>query len=146
MTTAKRILLVAFISVLALLQLAGSTPGKTSACAASFQSYGFGYVKVTHLKTKKAFYLVDDQIHTHCCGDVSQYTKFINMVSMAARKYIEGTLNDSPANYNLNPTFTKCLKSESEAESIRSKKVLYFEKLGNKALEISMDMSNMTCQ
>lgn len=145
MTAAKRIFIVAGITLLALLQLAGEPANNTTACPAKFASYGFGYVKVVHLKTKKAFYLVDDQIHTHCCGDVSQYTHFINQISAAAREYIEGTLKDAPANYNLNPTFSKCLKSESEAEEIRSKKVKYFEVLGNKAYELSMNLTDKAC-
>ena len=145
MIAAKRIFIVALLTVLALLPLAGNVTESSANYPANFQSYGFGYVKVTNLKTKKAFYLVDDQIHTHCCGDVAQYTQFIKQVSKAALRYIDETLNDSPDNYNLNPTFTKCLRSETEAESIRSKKALYFQKLGNKAIQISMGLPDMSC-
>ena len=142
----KRVFIVSLISFLALLPLSGHTGSEIDVTVAKeFSSYGFGYVKVTNIKTKKSFYLVDTQIHTHCCGDVALYTKYINYISTAARKYIEETLNASPEAYNLNPTFTKCLKSAGEAEEIRSKKVSYFGKLGHKALEMDMQLPDTDC-
>lgn len=114
--------------------------GDRSACEQTFTSYGFGYIKVKHTTDGTSFYIISENIITHCCGDVAQMNRLVlslnNEGSMFITTWLQGPLEE----YVLVPSLSKCLKTEAEAEKVRLKKIELFKKLGNKVYEAKMDL------
>lgn len=117
------------------------TDGTCDAAAEmTFTSYGFGYVKVKHTVTGKAFYIISENVITHCCGDIGQMNKMVLSINNEASNFITTWLQDPLDEYTLIPSFSKCLKTESEAEAIRQKKIQLFKQLGSKVYEAKMNL------
>lgn len=110
---------------------------------ADFSAYGYSYIKVRDVTTNKLTYMVADKTVRHCCGDMQQLAKLTLSGNDAARAYIQKQWEHELDGYNLQPNFVKCLKSESEAEANRVKKVEFFKKLGHRVvvIPIKQDMA-----
>lgn len=106
----------------------------------SFTSYGFGYIKVKHVATEKAFYIISENVVTHCCGDIGQLNRLVLSLNNEGSKFISTWLQDPLEDYVLVPSFSNCLQTETEAEKIRLKKIELFKQLGSKVYEAEMKL------
>lgn len=108
--------------------------------ASTFTSYGFGYIKVKHTTDGTSFYIISENIITHCCGDIAQMNRLVLSLNNEGSMFISTWLQDPLEEYVLVPSLSKCLKTEAEAEKVRLKKIALFKKLGSKVYEAQMDL------
>ena len=108
--------------------------------AYDFNAYGFCYVKVKNIKTGKFLYLFTNTVVKHCCGNVNQQNNFIVYVNRAAGEYIYDHMSEPETDFKLLPTFSKCMKTATEAETVRAKKLKYFRSLNYEVVELDMNI------
>lgn len=132
------------VSAFALYTNGAPAPAVGSTPESVFTSYGYSYVKVRNVETQKLTYMVADKVATHCCGDMKQLADLTLSGNDIARNYIMHQWEKELDDFNLQPNFVKCLRTETEAEASRLKKVELFKKLGYQVVVIPMEQKMAT--